>query len=82
MVKSGAGWYRDAACKTSSVKLFASHNPEDILKAKIICRDCPVQAPCEKQYRNIDCVSAGKTLLERLKEKWHTIDDESKSNWK
>jgi hypothetical protein len=72
--KVKAGWMANAACKDEDTTLFMSHMPEDIEAAKAICATCSVKVPCEKAYKDVDCVAGGKTLLERLNEKWKRID--------
>jgi hypothetical protein len=82
VVKSGRGWYSSALCKDEEAKVFMSHDPEGIAKAKSICRDCTVKVQCKKQYFFIDCVAGGTTLYERLVESWKRIEDETESNWR
>jgi len=39
-------WHQDAACRGEGVRAFFSGVHVDIQRARAVCRECPVQAPC------------------------------------
>jgi WhiB family redox-sensing transcriptional regulator len=61
-------WHQEAACAGAGVKAFFSGTHVDIQRARGVCRECPVQAPC-LQYAlgdpDLEGVWAGTTAKER-----------------
>lgn len=75
-------WTRDALCKDLDLRLFSSYDPKNVIKAKLVCKDCTVQKECLAFSHDINCVSAGTSRYDRLVLLWRRVNSERQSNWK
>jgi len=74
-------WTKDALCKFD--KKFTSYHIDDVVEAKNICGECPVQVECILANMEVggSFISAGLSKFDRLILQWKRVEDLSESNF-